>query len=111
MSVDITGTPPWRAKADGTTHGTPGTVEEVTWPDWARVVTIEVPDGGTEVTVQRELNGGSLDAARAVPVTPGAGPREFVVSGGQQSAQFTSFYVASTAASQAFVAEAEAARR
>ena len=96
----------------GTTPSTIGNARQITLPAWTRTFTVEAPSGGSALKVSR--SGTTDDAAidaDYVDVAVGAGPREFIASSGQQAAEITSIYVASTGASAAFVVEAEATER
>ena len=94
-----------------TVSATPNAAREVILPPWARTFTIEAPPGGVALKVARTGADEVTIAADYVDVVAGAGPREFVASSGQQSAEITSVFVASVGVSAVFVVEAEAAER
>ncbi|NRA03746.1 MAG: hypothetical protein HRU00_14200 [Myxococcales bacterium] len=99
------------AQLRSTTPATPNDLREVVLPAWTRTFTVESPTGGTALKVARTGVDDAAIGANYVDVVAGAGPRVFVASSGQQAAEITSIFVASTGAAVAFVVEAEAARR
>ena len=108
----ISGPPPWQPLR-GTTDATIGDVIEIVLPPWARVFTVEAPAGASNLKVARTGTVGDPIVSNFVDVIAGAGPREFIASGGQQSNQFSAdtIFIASVGSSTDFVVEAESAKR